>query len=92
MPGPSVLTLIRNRAFVSWLILVVATAISFAVGAEHSTGSSVVLVVLTIAAIKMRLVGLDFMALRHAPILLRAAFEVYCVALWAALCGTYLWA
>jgi hypothetical protein len=49
MPGPSVLTLIRNRAFVSWLILVVATAISFAVGAEHSTGSPVVLVVLTIA-------------------------------------------
>ena len=92
MPGPFVLTLIRSRAVLSWLILVAATAISFTVGVEHDTGSSVVLVVLTIAAIKMRLVGLDFMELRHAPILLRSAFEMYCVALWAALCGTYLWA
>ena len=81
----------RNRAGVSWLILVVATLASFALGADHGTGSLVVIGVLAIAAIKVRLVGLDFMELRHAPIPLRAAFEVYCVALWALLSGLYLW-
>jgi hypothetical protein len=47
-------------------------------------------VVLAIAAIKVRLVGLDFMELRTAPVPLRAAFECYCVGLWALLSGLYL--
>ncbi len=85
------LALMRNRAGVSWLILVALTLSSFAVGADHGTGSLVAVAVLAIAAIKVRLVGLDFMELRHAPIPLRAAFEVYCVALWALLSGLYLW-
>ncbi|WP_431231338.1 cytochrome C oxidase subunit IV family protein [Mycolicibacterium psychrotolerans] len=85
------LQLMRNRAGVSWLILVAATLASFALGADHGTGSLVAVAVLGIAAIKVRLVGLDFMELRHAPIPLRVAFEVYCVALWALLSGLYLW-
>jgi hypothetical protein len=87
----TLLALVRNRAGISWLILIAATVVSLAVGAEHGTGSMVVLVVLAIAALKVRLVGLDFMELRHAPILLRAAFEFYCVAIWAVLSGLYLW-
>ncbi len=52
----------------------------------------VAVVVLAIAAIKVRYVGLDFMELRHAPpIPLRAAFECYCVGMWALLSGLYLW-
>jgi hypothetical protein len=89
MSGP--LALVGNRAAISWLFLVAATAVSFAVGVEHGARSLAVLVVLAIATIKMRLIGLDFMQLRLAPIGLRAAFEVYCVALWAVLTGTYLW-
>ena len=85
------LALMRNRAGVSWLILVALTLSSFAVGADHGTGSLISVGVLAIAAIKGRLVGLDFMELRHAPIPLRAAVEVYCVALWALLSGLYLW-
>lgn len=85
------LALMRNRAGVSWLILVAATLASFALGADHGTGSLVAVAVLAIAAIKVRLLGLDFMELRHAPIPLRAAFEVYCVALWALLSGLYIW-
>ncbi|WP_179472555.1 cytochrome C oxidase subunit IV family protein [Mycolicibacterium vinylchloridicum] len=85
------LQLMRNRAGVSWLILVTLTLASFAVGADHSTGSLIAVGVLAIAAVKVRLVGLDFMELRHAPIPLRAIFEVYCVALWALLSGLYLW-
>ena len=34
---------------------------------------------------KVRLVGLDFMELRNAPIELRAVFEFYCFAVWAVL-------
>lgn len=55
------------------------------------TGSLVAVAVLGIAAVKVRLVGLDFMELRHAPIPLRVAFEIYCVTLWAVLSGLYLW-
>lgn len=85
------LSLIPVRARLSWLILVAATCASWALGAEHGTGSVVVVAVLGIAAVKVRLVGLDFMELRHAPIPLRAVFEIYCVALWALLSGLYLW-
>lgn len=85
------LAFVRNRAGISWLLLVAATVVSWAVGAEHGTGSLVALVVLAIAAVKVRLVGLDFMELRHAPIPLRAVFEFYCFAMWAVLSGLYLW-
>ncbi|MET0899635.1 MAG: cytochrome C oxidase subunit IV family protein [Mycobacterium sp.] len=85
-----VLELLRTRAGVSWLLLVVATLASWLVGAEHGTGSMVAVVVLAIAAVKIRLVGLDFMELRHAPTPLRVAFETYCVALWSGLSGIYL--
>lgn len=87
----TVLTLLKNRAGASWLFLVAATLLSWAVGADHGTGSAVAVLVLAIAAIKVRLVGLDFMELRHAPIPLRAAFEVYCVGIWALLSALYLW-
>ena len=83
--------LVRNRAGFSWLLLVAATILSWVLGAEHGTGSLVAVVVLAIAALKVRLVGLDFMELRHAPIGLRAVFEFYCLAVWAVLSGLYLW-
>ena len=87
----TVLKLLTNRAGLSWLVLIAATVVSWAVGAEHGTGSTIGVLVLGIAAIKVRLVGLDLMELRHAPIALRAAFEAYCVGMWALLSGLYLW-
>ena len=87
----TVIDLLRTRATATWLLLVAATVLSWAVGAEHGTGSMVAVAVLAIAAIKVRYVGLDFMELRHAPILLRAAFEGYCVGMWAILSALYLW-
>jgi len=87
----TVLRLLRNRAGLSWVILIAATIVSWAIGAEHGTGSLLAVVVMAIAAIKVRLVGLDFMELRQAPIPLRAAFECYCVGMWALLSGLYLW-
>ena len=90
MPGPSVLSFVRGRAGLSWVVLIVATLVSFALGADHGTGSVLAVVVLGIAALKIRLVGLDFMELRSAPMPLRIAFEGYCVGLWALLSGLYL--
>jgi Prokaryotic Cytochrome C oxidase subunit IV len=90
MSGPSALGFARSRAGVSWLVLIAATLLSYALGAEHGVGSTVAVVVLGIAAIKVRLIGLDFMELRGAPMPLRAAFESYCLALWAVLSGLYL--
>ncbi len=86
----TVVQLLRNRAGASWLVLIAATLVSWAVGADHGTGSMAAVVVLAIAAIKVRLVGLDFMELRHAPIPLRVAFECYCVGMWALLSALYL--
>jgi hypothetical protein len=90
MSGLSALGFARGRAGFSWLVLIAATLVSYALGVEHGIGSATVVAVLGIAAIKIRLVGLDFMELRSAPIPLRAAFEGYCLALWAVLSGLYL--
>ena len=91
MSGPSALGFARGRAGVSWLVLVAATLLSYALGAEHGVGSIVVVVVVFgIAAIKVRLIGLDFMELRSAPMPLRVAFESYCLVLWGVLSGLYL--
>jgi len=89
---PSLLDLVGARALASWLVLIGATICSLALGSHHSAGAGVVVVVLGIAVIKMRLVGLDFMELRGAPVLLRSSFEIYCLLLWLALSGLYLWA
>lgn len=83
--------LFRARSTVVWLGLIIVTLVSFTVGADHGVGSGVALWVLALALIKVRYVGLDFMELRNAPLLLRGAFEGYCVVLWLVLAGMYLW-
>ncbi len=83
--------MITNRAGFSWLLLIAATLASFALSSGHSESAWIAVVVLGIAAAKIRLVGLDFMELRHAPVALRTVFECYCVTLWTVLSMLYLW-
>jgi hypothetical protein len=85
------LSLLRARSTLVWLALIAVTMMSWALGAEHGIGSGVAVVVLAFALIKVRFVGLDFMELRGAPLILRGIFEAYCVALWSVLAGMYLW-
>jgi hypothetical protein len=85
------LSLFRARSTVVWVVLVVATLVSWAVGSDHGTGSAIAVVVLGVAVFKVRYVGLDFMELRQAPLLLRGMFECYCVVLCCVLAGMYLW-
>ena len=63
-----------TRLTVVWLVLVAATLLSWYFGAGHGIGSSptATALVLVIAFAKVRLIGLDFMELRAAPIWLRA--------------------
>ena len=84
-------SLLKARSTWVWAGLVAATLVSWAVGSDHATDSLIAIVVLGVALIKVRFVGLDFMELRDAPVALRAAFEGYCVVLWGVLSGMYLW-
>lgn len=83
--------LLRARSTFVWVVLVGATIASWTLGSEHRIGSGIGVVVLGIALIKVRFVGLDFMELRNAPRALRGMFEAYCVALWGVLAGMYSW-
>jgi hypothetical protein len=85
------LALFSARSTYVWLALVVVTVVSYTVGAEHGVGSTVAVIVLALALVKVRFVGLDFMELRTAPQTLRGIFEAYCVILWAVLAGMYFW-
>ncbi|QII07302.1 hypothetical protein BH93_19760 [Rhodococcoides fascians A25f] len=81
--------LLPARIVVTWVILVLAAVVGPLLTLDSHGGTVSAIVVLAIAAIKVRLVGLDFMELRHAPWELRAAFEIYCVALWLVLSGFF---
>jgi len=67
--------LIRTPATPVWALLVAATVLSVAVGGAHGT----TVVVLAVAFVKVRFIGMYFMELREAPPLLRLAFEGWCL-------------
>jgi len=85
-------SLLRDRFTLVWALLVAATAVTFWVGTDHglSSGTARTLLILAIAFIKVRFIGLYFMELRAAPLLLRALFETYCVFVCLAMAGVYL--
>jgi heme/copper-type cytochrome/quinol oxidase subunit 4 len=76
-----------------WAGLLMATVLSFWLGAEHAIGPTTpvwsVLVVF-VAFVKVRFIGLYFMELRSAPRLLRAAYEAWCLAACVTLIAIYL--
>jgi heme/copper-type cytochrome/quinol oxidase subunit 4 len=77
---------------VVWTALVVFTLASFALGGEHLIEDDTIAaaVVVGIAAVKIRLVGIHFMELRDAPLVLRGFFEVYCALLFVVIMGIHL--
>lgn len=78
------------RAVVVWLVLVALTVTNPLLGSEGA-GSHWAVAILTIAVVKVRFVGLDFMELRSAPTAMRLVFEAYCLVLWAVLAACFLW-
>jgi len=89
------LSLARSKATAVWGVLIAATLVSWWMGvhgvsalddAPGAAGSVIVL----IALVKVRFVGLYFMDLRAAPAALRVAFEVHCLVLCLLLMGMLL--
>ena len=70
----------RERITALWLLLILLTFLSLEFfrnigrGTDFRLGSMIVMVV---AFIKVRLVGLDYMELRNAPLPLRLVFEAW---------------
>lgn len=82
--------LLRTRVSVVWLVLIAATLVSWGVGTDHGIAAELAtVVVLVVAFVKVRLVGMYFMELKAAPAPLRLAFECYCVVVCAALIAMY---
>jgi caa(3)-type oxidase subunit IV len=77
------------RVAVTWLVLLAATLLSWE--SAHSSGDYRLAstVVLLIAFLKARLIGLEFMELRAAPRVLRAIFEAWVVVACATLLALY---
>lgn len=86
------LTLFRNRLTVIWALLVVATFVSFD-GARFGTGDNAhamaTALIMVIAFLKVRYIGLEFMELRHAPLPLRLGFEFWSAAVCVAILALY---
>jgi hypothetical protein len=66
---------LNNPAHRAWLILVIATGITWYLGEVGAAGTAAIVAMLVIAFIKGRLVILDFMELREAPRLWRTLLE-----------------
>jgi len=66
---------LRNAAHRAWLILVLATGVTWYLGEVGAAGTGAIVAMLAIAFVKGRLVILDFMELRRAPVLWRLLLE-----------------
>jgi caa(3)-type oxidase subunit IV len=87
----SLTALLRTRATLVWLALIVATLVSWTIGTSDGLHAELATtVVLLVAFVKARFIGLYFMELREAPLALRGIFEFYCVLVAAVLIALYL--
>ena len=87
-------SLLRRKITLVWLVLILATGLSWQFGHGFGFGDRhnyATLAILIIAFIKVRLVFLDFMELRHAPLPLRLAFESWTLVVGGTIIACY-WA
>ncbi len=78
-----------RRATVLWLGLLAATLLTWAVGEGGAAGPAVVTVLAVVSLAKGAAVILDFMALRHAPLLWRALTLGWMALIWALIALAY---
>jgi heme/copper-type cytochrome/quinol oxidase subunit 4 len=83
--------LLRGPFLVVWVILIAATFVSWFLGADHGIGNHQVAtaLILLVAFVKVRFVGLYFMELRDAPQRLRLLFEMHCLIVCTAMMTVY---
>lgn len=88
-------TRVSSQLWTVWLVLVGATCVSWWLGADHgfhgSSGPKIgATIILSIAFVKVRLVGMWFMELRASPPALRLAFECWVLVVAGLLIALYL--
>jgi len=66
---------LKNPAHRAWLVLILATLVTWYLGEVGAAGTLSIVAMLAIAFVKGRLVILDFMELRGAPLLWRLLLE-----------------
>ncbi len=85
--------LIRSTASAVWLFLVAATVLSWALGTDHGFVSdhlTASVIILVVAFVKVRFVGLYFMELKDAPVPLRLLLEAWCLVVCGLAIGFFL--
>src|ERR1700749_586749 len=84
--------LLRGPFMVVWFVLIAATLLSWYLGAERGVQNAhlATVLIVIVAFIKWRFVGLYFMELRDAPVPLRLIFEAQCLTVCAVVLGVYL--
>ena len=82
--------LLRTRSTAIWLLLVVATLLSWAMGHGFAGPSQAGVAILVIALIKFRCILFEFMELRDAPKAMRLAGNLWCLLLAIVLVGLFL--
>lgn len=78
-------TFLKSRSVAIWLILVLVTMLSWESAqriVDHRVGN---LIVLAAGFFKVRLIALEFMEVKTAPIVLRAGLELWVLGTFAAL-------
>ena len=74
--------LLKSTVTVVWVVLIAATIVSWALGTNHGfvdDDTSASVVILVVAFVKVRFIGLYFMELKDAPTPLRLLLEAYCL-------------
>jgi caa(3)-type oxidase subunit IV len=81
----------QMRVAAVWLVLIAATLFSWESARSSGDYRLASSIVLLIAFLKARLIGLEFMELRAAPLQLRLIFEGWTVVACAGLLALYWW-
>jgi hypothetical protein len=86
------LKLARSAVTPVWVLLMIATAASWSLATDHGIGihKAVTVAVLVVAFVKVALIGMYFMELRHAPPWLRNIFHVWYFAVSSVVVAIYL--
>jgi len=79
------MTMRADITAVLWVVLSLATMLSWQLGVEASTHTGAGALIPAIAFVKLRLVGIHFMEIGGAPLALRAVFESYVAVTFVAL-------
>ncbi len=79
-----------RRATVLWATLMIATLLTWGMGLVGATGRGAIAILAAISFWKGAVILLDFMALRHAPLMWRIVTLSWMVIVWAVIAIAYI--